>query len=78
MNRLISLLSTDVCVKWGGGGVKYKLVVARGSTGPHRCECRFRYGHTVLHLTLRYVHELGIRRLLFVHTSLLQKSDTQM
>ena len=77
MYRLISLLSTDVCVKWGRG-MKYKLVVARGSTGPHRCECRFRYGYTVLHLTRRYVHELSIRRLLFVYTSLLQKSDTQM
>jgi len=41
MHRLISLPSTDVCVKWG---VKSKLVVARGSTVPQRSGCRFRCG----------------------------------
>jgi len=44
MHRLISLPSTDVCVKWGKGRVKSKLVVARGSIGPQRSGCRFRCG----------------------------------
>jgi hypothetical protein len=36
----ICLTSTDVCVK-NGGGVKSKLVVARGSTDPQWTGCRF-------------------------------------
>jgi hypothetical protein len=87
MHRLISLPSTDVCLKWGGG-VKSKLVVAndqaRGNTGPQWSRCSSDveswYGFTVLLLTFRYVHELSIRRLLFVHvyTRLLQKGDTKL
>jgi hypothetical protein len=68
--------------------VKSKLVVAsdqaRGNTGPQWSGCSFDveswYGFTVLLLTLRYVHELIIKRLLFVHvyTRLLQKGDTKL
>ena len=51
------------------------------STGPQRSgsDVESWYGYyTVLLLTLRYVHELGIRRLLFVYTRLLQKGDRKM
>ena len=41
MHRLISLPSTDVCVKQG---LKSKLYVARGNTGPQWSGCRFRCG----------------------------------
>ena len=62
-----------------GGGVKSKLVVARGSTGPQRSGFRFDveswYGYTLLLVTLGYVFELSIRRLLFVYTRLLQKGE---
>jgi hypothetical protein len=48
MNRLINLPSTDTgwMCKMGRerGGMKSKLVVARGSTGPQRSGCRFRCG----------------------------------
>jgi hypothetical protein len=36
------------------------------------------YWYTVLFLTLRYVHELSIRRLLLVYARLLQKGDAKM
>jgi len=77
MNRLICLGSTDsqiqdVCVKWGG--VKYKLVLATyvGAALVHSgqvagSDVESWYGYTVLLLTLRYVHELSIKRLLFVY-----------
>jgi hypothetical protein len=32
-------------------------------------DVEFRYGYTVILLTLHYVHELSIRRLLFVYTT---------
>ena len=70
MHRLISLPSTDTgCVCKMGVGVKSKLVVARGSTGLQRSGQESWYGYyTVLLLTIRYLHELSIGRLLFVYT----------
>jgi hypothetical protein len=77
MHRLISLPSTDVCVKWGGG-VKSKVVVAMGSGHVACSDVESSHRNTVLLLTLSYVHELGIGRLLFVYTRLLQKGDAKM
>ena len=77
MHRLISLTSTDVRVKWGWD-VKSKLVVAMGSGHVACSDVESSHRNTVLLLTLSYVHELGIRRLLFVYTRLLQKGEAKM